>query len=857
MTTVIKTAKPATSLVGLTEAEAQARRQRGQGNNVAMRTSRTYGQIIRGNVFNAINIILFGLGAVLVSIGRAGDAVTSVGIVGMNMIVGIYQEIRAKRQLDKIALLTRPRVTVVRDGQPREIDPAEVVLGDLIQINVGDQMVADGTVVGDSNAEIDESLLTGEADAIRKTEGSEILSGSFCVSGGGTYEVTRVGNDSFANKLTANAREFQMVKTPLQTEINLILRFLMALAVFLGIQLLAATILSATPFMRQVQFASVIVGLIPNGLFFMVILAYAMGAVRIVRQGALVQQSNAVESLSRVTVLCTDKTGTLTANRILYDTIHTFERTPEELERLLADVVASQSTSNKTSDAVREKLGGTKRTLRDEVTFSSKLKWSAVSLDDVDLKGVYVLGALEMLMPHIATLPANAQDVLAGFSDQGKRVLAFATHSEPVSLHDGDTPVLPPLTLLGFVTFVDELRPHLQQTLESFRRNGIAVKVISGDNPQTVAALARQAGFPGDLSYVSGTQLATMSPAEFQQAANSNTIFGRITPEQKEALVDALKSEGHYVAMMGDGVNDVLSLKKADIGIAMQSGSSATRNVADMILMGDSFEALPPAFTEGQRIVNGMKDILRLFLTRVGYSALLIIGVSLLNLGFPFVPKHNALLSLFVVGVPTFALAVWARPGKLPKGSLLKEITHFVIPAAFVTYLIGMIIYVSAIFLAVATEFNTEITPEVVTSFQTYTGIDYDISAPDAYMSEVAVLSAQTALTTFLVYAGLLLVLFVEPPVKWFVGGDEFSGDWRPTYVAVGLLIAFILIQLIEPFRRFAELLILPLWAHALLIVATLLWMLLLRTFWRNNWLQRFAGLPVRNWNDDGMTAPR
>ncbi len=836
---------------GLSEAEAQSRRQRGQGNDVAMRTSRTYGQIIRGNVINAINIILFGLGAVMVSIGRAGDAVTSVGLVGLNMVIGIYQEVRAKRQLDNIALLTRPRVTVMRDGQPREVDPSEVVLGDIIRISVGDQMVADGVVLGDSNAEIDESLLTGEADAIRKVEGNEILSGSFCVSGGGYYEVTRVGNDSFANKLTANAREFQMAKTPLQIEINLILRFLMALAVFLGIQLLLATILSATPFMRQVQFASVIVGLIPNGLFFMVILAYAMGAVRIVQQGALVQQANAVESLSRVTVLCTDKTGTLTANRIMYDAIHPFERTPAELERLLADVVTSQSSSNKTSDAVRDKLGGRKRPLRDEVTFSSRLKWSAVSIDDADLKGVYVLGALEMLTPHLASLPADANATLAALSDQGKRVLTFAYHPQPVSLHDeDDAPVLPPLTLLGFVTFVDELRPHLQQTLEAFRSNGIAVKVISGDNPQTVAALARQAGFPGDLSFVSGTDLATMTPAEFQKAANTNTIFGRITPEQKEALVDALKAEGHYVAMMGDGVNDVLSLKKADIGIAMQSGSSATRNVADMILMGDSFEALPPAFTEGQRIINGMKDILRLFLTRVGYSALLIIGVSLLNLGFPFVPKHNALLSLFVVGVPTFALALWARPGKLPKGSLLREITHFVIPAALVTYVIGMLVYVAAVFLSISTELPNEVTPEAIASFQLYTGIDYDISAPDTFLSEVAVLAAQTALTTFLVYAGLVLVLFVEPPIRWFVGGDEYSGDWRPTFVAGGLLVGFIVIQLIEPLRRFAELLVLPLWAHGLLVAVTLLWMLILRMAWRNHWMERFAGLPVRTWAD-------
>jgi cation-transporting P-type ATPase E len=833
----------ASSLVGLSEAEADKRRQQGQGNNIALKTSRTYREIIYGNVFNAINLVLFGLGAVMVTVGRAGDAVTSVGLVGLNMVIGIYQEVRAKHQLDKIALLTRPRVTVIRDGQPREIDPTHVVLGDLIRINIGDQIVADGTVVGESNAELDESLLTGEADLIQKAEGDEILSGSFCVSGSAYYQVTRVGNDSFANKLTANAREFQMAKTPLQREINLILRFLLALAVFLGLQLLLATILSQTPFVRQVQFAAVILGLVPNGLFFMVILAYAMGAVRIVQQGALVQQSNAVESLSRVTVLCTDKTGTLTANRIVYNSVHPFEKTASELERILADVVSSQSSTNKTSEAIIARLGGTKRPFLDEVAFSSKLKWSAISFNQAELKGVYVIGALEMLTPHLKAVPESATDQLKALSGEGKRVLAFAYHPESIKLHDDAGSIaLPDLTLLAFVTFTDELRPNLQQTLEAFRSNGIAVKVISGDNPQTVAALAKQAGFPGDLTFVSGPDLALMSPEDFARAAEESTIFGRITPEQKEALVDALKARGHYVAMMGDGVNDVLSLKKADIGIAMESGSNATRNVADMILLGDSFEALPPAFTEGQRIVNGMKDILRMFLTRVAYTALLIVGISLLNLGFPLVPKHNALLSLFIVGVPTLVLAVWARPGSLPKGSLLREITHFVVPAALITYVFGMIVYVALIFVTVETESQITITADMIESFERYAGITYDIATPDEFISEVAVLSAQTALTSFLVYSGLLLVLFVEPPTQWFVGGDEFSGDWRPTLVAGALLVAFIAILLIEPLRTFAELLPLPFSTHLLIVAITLVWMLVLRAAWRANWMERFFG---------------
>jgi len=838
--------KTSTDLSGLTTAEAQKRREQGLGNNVESGTSRSYADIVRSNVLNAINIILFTIGGVMIAIGRTSDAVTSVGLIALNMVIGIYQEVRAKRQLDQIALLTRPKVTLMRDGQELVTDPTEVVQGDVIKVSAGDQMVVDGVVVHVANMEVDESLLTGESDLIQKDDGDEILSGSFCVAGTGYYEATKVGEKSFANRLTANAREFQMATTPLQSEINFILRLLMMLALFIGSLMVVATIISQTPFMRQVQFAAVIAGLVPNGLFLMVIIAYAMGAVRIVSQGALVQQSNAVESLSRVTVLCTDKTGTLTANRILYDNIHPFTKSKDEIEQILKMVVSSQSATNKTSEAVIEALGKNASTPIAEVPFSSKLKWSAVAFDNDDLKGVYVIGAFAMLKAHLGSIPDGTDAKLAELAAEGKRVITFAYAPDTTSLHDASNkPVLPTLTLLGFVTFTDELRPHLKETLSSFFDNGITVKVISGDNPQTVAALARQAGFPGDLNYVSGTDLAMMSDTAFTQAALDNTVFGRITPDQKEKLVDAFQANGHYVAMMGDGVNDVLSLKKANMGIAMESGSNATRSVADMILLGDSFEALPAAFTEGQRIINGMKDILRLFLTRVLYGALLIIGIGFIDLGFPLSPKHNSLIVLIGVGIPTLALAVWARPGPLPQGSMLRTISHFVIPAAFTTYIFGLLVYVTAIVIATGTELQLNITPEMIESFREYSGITYDISAPDDFVREVAALTAQSALTTFLVYSGLLLVVFVEPPIQWFVGGDEYSGDWRPTILVGVLLICYWLILTIEPIQAFFEILVLPFEAHIGIGATTLIWMLVLRIIWRNNILERFMGMKL------------
>ncbi|MCU0482171.1 MAG: HAD-IC family P-type ATPase, partial [Anaerolineae bacterium] len=601
-------------------------------------------------------MILFVIGAVMIAIGRWGDAFVSVGLIALNVVIGVFQEIRAKRQLDAIALLTRPKITIVRDGEARQADPSEIVLGDIIVADTGDQIVVDGVLVSDTKLELDESQLTGESDLIPKTIGQEVFSGSFVVSGKGRYEATKVGKESFANKLTAQAKSFRVTKTPLQREVDLVIRILMMLALFIGFLLFASALLSAVPVMRTVQMAAVVAGLVPNGLFFMVIVAYALGALRIVQQGILVQQSNSVESLSNVSVLCVDKTGTLTANKIHYEDVRPLKLDKDQIQWLLGNFAHSASVTNRTSDAIIAGLNGENLAPVDEIPFSSARKWSALAFDNDKMRGVYVLGAIEMLMPHLPK-DTDLSSHINDWSEQGLRVLLFAYNPNTTKLHDSlDNAGLPTLEPLAIVSFSDELRPNLKETLKGFINAGVALKVISGDNPQTVSALAKQAGFPPDFKSVSGTDLAAMDKAHFEQTVAETTVFGRITPEQKEQIVDALKSQGHYVAMIGDGVNDVLSLKKANLGIAMQSGSAATRGVADMVLLNDSFGALPPAFLEGQRIINGMQDILRLFLTRALYAALLIMATSIVGMGFPFVPKHASLIAFLTVGIPTFAL---------------------------------------------------------------------------------------------------------------------------------------------------------------------------------------------------------
>ncbi len=829
---------------GLTESEAVSRRQRGQGNNVNLQTGRTYGEIIRQNVFTFINIVLFSIGAMLITLGRIGDAVVSVGLILLNVVIGVYQEARAKRQLDKIALLTRPKAAVIRDGVEKTVDPSELVCGDAVVVRAGDQIVVDGTIL-EGRIDVDESLLTGESDLITKKPGDHVLSGSFAVTGTATYEATQVGAESFANKLTASARAFRVVKTPLQRDVDFVIRLLMGFATLIGFLMLISVLLYAVPLMRSVQMASVIAGLVPNGLFFMVIVAYALGALRIVQRGALIQQSNSVESLSNVNVLCMDKTGTLTANRIVFADVSPLGVTREEVVARLGDFAHNVTSSNRTSEAIAAALPGETRRLVDEVPFSSARKWSAIAVDDA-MRGVYVLGAIEMLKPYLHAESADFNQQVEEWSDQGLRVLLFAYHPTALSLHDSlEQPRLPQdLTPLGVIACTDELRPELKETLKGFAEAGVKLKVISGDNPHTVAALAKQAGFPGNVQAVSGTQLAEMSDSEFEQAADEATIFGRITPEQKEKLVDALRKRGHYVAMIGDGVNDVLSLKKAHLGIAMQSGSAATRGVADMILLNDSFGALPPAFLEGQRIINGMQDILRLFMTRAVYVALLILSISVVDAGFPYVPKHVSLLTLLTVGVPTFALAAWARPGKQPK-RLLTSVLHFVFPAAITVFVFALLIYLFYFVTIYTQSLTIQVTPEDIALFQQYAGINYELPTQDAVAFEMASIIARTALTTFTVLTGLLLIVFVEPPHPVFTGGDELSSDKRPAFLAVLLLLAFVVINAVEPLRDFFELIILRPQDYAMISAAVVVWAVILRYVWRRRLFERFLGIEL------------
>lgn len=814
---------------GLSESEAQARRAAGQGNPPPAPTSRTYFQIVRENVFTFVNDVIFVLGVALWLIGRPADALVSVGIISLNILVSVVQEVRAKRTLDRIALLTRPQATVVRDGAAHQVPPEELVLGDVLYVAPGDQIVLDGEVVR-GKMTVDESPLTGESDPVEKRPGDEVYSGSFCATGSAFYTAQKVGAASFANEITAGARAFRRILTPLQQEVALTVRIMLFVVVYLEFLIVLHTLLLGVDLGDTVQHSTLVAGLIPNGLFLSISVAYALGAVRIVRFGVLVQQANAIESLSNVDLLCLDKTGTLTTNQLVFEDLYPLDGVKkDELGHVLGLMMANSSVQNKTGAAIAQKFPGEKRAVMGEIPFSAARKWSAIALaDGAERKsaGVFALGASEMLQPYLADVedlddsPVWREIAIETRrrAEQGLRVLLVARAPGGELKDEGDGSRLPEgMTPLGLVSIRDELRPEAREAIEAFRRAGVTPKIISGDNPETVAALARQAGLE-DCAPVSGLELEKLDDAAFADTARRATVFGRITPRQKERLIRVLRADGNYVAMIGDGVNDVLSLKQANLGIAMQSGTQAARAVADLVLMEDSFGALAPAVGEGQRIVNGMQDILKLFMTRIVTMAVVIISALVVGV-FPLELRQGSLVTLFSVGIPTVALAIWARPGPTAAGTLGRRLFHFVLTPVVTTTVLALLVFFAM--LVGGTLLGNDIGPREATPL----------------------LVAESTLVIFMVFAGLLTVIFVEPPTAWWAGADEVSGDWKPTILVGALFVVFFVILAWRPLR---ELFVLaPIGPVELGVAgaAALVWLFLVRWLWREKVFERFLGV--------------
>jgi cation-transporting P-type ATPase E len=823
----------ARSPAGLTSAEVQERRRRGEGNVAVAGGSRSYARILRTNVFNFYNTILFVIGAALLALGRYNDAFVSVGLGLVNAALSAVQEIRAKRKLDQLQLLNQAVVHVLRDGRDVTVAPEQLVRDDVVRLRPGDQVVVDGPLI-DGRVEADESLLTGESVALLKQPGDDLLSGSFYVGGEGHQLAREVGAASYANRLTAEARRDSSDTTPLQRRIEFVVRLVMALVVLMTATILLQAALEGFTLVRTVQTTAVLSGLVPYGLFFLVALAYTVGAAQTSGRGALVQRVNAVESVSNVDVVCVDKTGTLTTGRLSVVEVRPVgQHRADDAERLLGSMARSTAAPNLTTTALADALPGERWAVHDEVPFSSSLRWSALRTDD----GVWVLGAPDALAERLPG-PSLAEDV-RGLTAEGLRVLVHAEAADrDASLRDANgRPALPDLRPVALVVLADELRPGVTETLAEFARQRIAVKVISGDDPDTVAALATQAGiFP--TPPVHGGELVGLSDPELDHAVADATVFGRIAPEQKERIVASLRRQGRYVAMVGDGVNDARALKQAQVGVAMRSGSAVTRDVADIVLTDDSLAALLPARQEGRRIINGIATSMQLFLARVATQGLVILAVTMLGLGFPYSPSQVG-LTLLTVGVPTLFLTAWARP-TAPDPALLGSLARFVIPAAVVTGAAGVGVYAS-LYERVLHGFSSTNLPEgLIAEFESYTGVSYGDSG---FAEASATIGAQTGLSTFVSLASFVLILFLRPPTRFFASYTRPTEDKRPTLLAAALVLILGAVLFVPVLSDYFGL------THAAqpvfdtVLPALVIWFIVLTAAYRFRLLDRILGL--------------
>ncbi len=656
---------------GLDEGAVAERVRRGQVNVQPPGTGRTVSGIVRANVFTRFNALLGGLLVVILAIGAYRDALFGIVLVA-NTLIGIVQELRAKWTLDRLSVLASPTARVWRSGQLKALPLGAIVIDDVLEVGAGDQIPVDCEVLLSDGLELDESLLTGEADPVHKDAGAEALSGSFVVAGRARLRATRVGGGAYANRLAAEARRFEQARSELRTGIDRVLRFVTWLIVPTGV-LLVANQLRTNPSHIDALRGSVagLVAMVPEGLVLLTSLALAVGVVRLARRRALVQELAAVELLARVDVVCLDKTGTLTEGGLELVAVEPLTG-DEQVTAALGALATLEDDPGPTLGPVATAIPDPGWRPVATVPFSSARKWSAATFDE---HGTWVLGAPDVLLRSPDDPVRRRVDELAA---AGRRVLLVA-RSRSLAAGGGPPAGLAPAAL---VVLGERVRPDAAAMVRYFHEQGVAVKVISGDHPRTTAAVAARVGVPGATDPLDARDLPD-DPARLAAVTERHAVFGRVTPHQKRAMVAALQARGHVVAMTGDGVNDVLALKDADIGVAMGAGSSASRGVAKVVLLDDSFAALPAVVAEGRRVIANVERVANLFLTKTVYAFLLAVAVGVAARPFPFFPRHLTVVSSLTIGVPAFFLALAPNANRARSG-FLGRVLRFAVPAGAV-----------------------------------------------------------------------------------------------------------------------------------------------------------------------------
>ena len=670
------------AVTGLTRSEVAARVAAGETNAVVEVTSRPLSEIIKANVFTRFNGLLGALLVLVLLTGSYKNALFGIALV-VNSALGIAQEWHAKRKLDSLAVLHAPTAMVLRDGVCDEIASSDMVRGDVIALRPGDQVSADGALLACDNLEIDESNLTGESDAVEKSLGDGVSSGTAVVAGTGWYRADVVGADATAQKLAAEAKVFTRAHSEVQHSTNVLLRWLTwIVAVMLPISAWSQWRAVGDQGWQSVvlRTAAGLVGLVPEGLVVLTTLAFLLAAVQLTRKQALVQELPAVELLARVDVICLDKTGTLTQGEIGFESLEVLDGASEAQVRTVLAALAHDSAGNQTSHALARAFPGATLEVTERAAFSSARKWSGGVVDGQ----AWLLGAPDVLLPAAAT--PRLVDRVHELSDAGSRVLLLAAADGLPAAGQAPSGIRP----AALVELGELVRDDARQTLDYFRAQGVRVVVISGDTPRTVTAVGRAVGLdihePVD---------ARMLPDDLEQLADiaeRTTIFGRVTPGQKRAIVRALQSRGHVVAMTGDGVNDVLALKDADIGIAMGNGAQATKAVAQLVLLDSRFAHLPDVLAEGRRLIGNVERVASLFVTKNVMSAISILAAAFFGLAYPFLPSQMTLVSTLTIGIPAAVLALGPNHRRYQPG-FLRRVLSISAPAGVVAGVSAFAVY--------------------------------------------------------------------------------------------------------------------------------------------------------------------
>ncbi len=656
---------------GLSDEQVKYQFQNNLYNYNADLPSKSLKRIIADNILTLFNLLNIALGIAVFLVGSYKNLIF-LGVMLCNIVIGIFQEVRAKKNIDKLSIISSNKVKVIRNGTTQMIGVNEIVLDDIIELSNGNQVPSDCIIVN-GECDVNESLLTGESDAVHKKNGDMLLSGSFIISGRVRAKVEHIGEYNYASSISKEAKYFKKVKSEIMQTVKKIIKFVSILVLPVGTLLFINQINMSNNTIEQavINTVAAILGMIPEGLVLLTSTVLAVGVIRLSKQSVLVQELYCIETLARVDVLCLDKTGTITEGcMIVNDTIPYGTHTKSELEEILSLLSDNLTDDSPTFNAIKDKYSLHSNIKADKIVpFSSDKKWSGAYFKN---KGSYIIGAVEFILDNI---PYDIKNIINKIS-YGNRVISVVYSNENF---DSNNNKPKNLQVIGFVSIKDKVRSDVKETLEYFDDEKVNIKIISGDNVLTVASVAKEAGVKNADKYIDASTLKT--DEEIEKALSEYTVFGRVTPQQKKKFVIALKKQGHSVAMTGDGVNDVLALKEADCSIAMASGSDAARNVSQIVLVNSNFSAMPRVLAEGRRSINNLERSSTLFIVKSIYCTLLAILFVFLNSNYPFMPIQMTLINIFTIGIPSFILALESNKNRV-KGHLLRNILSKSLPAA-------------------------------------------------------------------------------------------------------------------------------------------------------------------------------